>query len=139
MFAVNESVAKVVPDDLAISAAPEHPFKASPRMQNGAKRKFMTYENLTIITQSMINPHNTHLSVPEVREAEQRSFHRQSCICASTILFASTVIFEGLPDPRRRAKVPLFLESINTYMVNDQPFPQQKITNVSTLTPLLII
>ena len=78
MFAIYEPVAKVVPDDLAISAAPEHPSKASPRTQNGAKRKFMTYENLTIITQSMINPNNTHLSVPEAHEAEQRSFHRQA-------------------------------------------------------------
>ena len=46
MFAIYEPVAKVVPDDLAISAAPEYPSKASPRTQNGAKRKFMTYEKL---------------------------------------------------------------------------------------------
>ena len=46
IFTIYVPVANVVPDDLAISTAPEHPTEASPCMQNGAKRKFMTYENL---------------------------------------------------------------------------------------------
>ena len=70
-----------------------------------------------IITQSMINPNNKYLSVPEAREAEQRSFHRQAKLhlCLHDPVHLISIIFESLPDPQQNANVPHFL-GINKYL-----------------------
>ena len=79
MIPISVPPAKVLPGDLAISTASEHlSSEAFPSVQNDAKRKFMTYQTWTIITASIINPNNAHLSVPEECEAELLKFPRQA-------------------------------------------------------------